>query len=688
MRHPGDMHGAGSDTALAGPSSQSASDERVSIGLRASAGALFAVTLGMLIADIVLTGAPPGEVAVALWLFVTAAVATLVLWLRGSNRVAWLMLGAVGVATSWLLLMTLTAQAVEAGELEGFAQITGWLAQWVGVPPAGAFIFVFLLFPAGRLPGPRWRWVVVTAAVGVGLVTISLAFSPGPLEGRPEMENPLGISGMAGFLAGLEDIGSALVAVSAAATFASLIVRWRRSEGDQRHQVKWVLFGAALLALGVLFASVAEGALNEASFVALLIGLFAIPVTFGIALLRYRLFDIDIVINRTIVYLALTAAIVVTYILLVGAMGSLFQQRVGLGPALVATAVVAVLFQPLRQMLQRIVDRAMFGERRDPYAALSRLGERLDATIVPEDVLPAIVQTLAGSLKLPYVAIEVEREGGHEVVAGTGAAEEVTHDLPLNYQGQRVGRLVISERRGDPLSGGDRRLLEDLARQAGAAVHTVALTDALRRSRDESVSAREEERRRLRRDLHDGLGPELAGITLGLAAARNLKDRDPDTADALFARLQDQTDSASRSVRTIVGGLRDGALDELGLVEALRQKLETLGTGSGVDIDFVGPMDLPSIPAAVEVAALRIALEAATNVVRHADANRCWVRLQVNGELTVEVVDDGRGIGSSPRSGVGLSSMAERAAEVGGTFEVGSRSGGGTRVRACLPLDR
>lgn len=655
--------------------------------MRGSAAALLSFVVVLLAVDVVLAGAPPGEIAVALWLSVTAAIGALVLWLRGSDRVAWLMLGGTTIATLWLLAMTLAARAVEIDPTGELARAAGWVAQWIGFPPAAAFLFVFLLFPEGRLPGSRWRWVSWGIVVGIGLMTLALALAPGPLEARPEMQNPVGLSGAGAFLEVLESIGTTLVTAGAAASLGSLVVRWRRSEGDQRHQVKWLLFGAALLGFGGLFAMVAEGALNEASFVALLIGMYAIPVTFGIALLKYRLYDIDVVINRTIVYLGLTAAIVVIYILLVGTMGSLFQQRVGLVPALAATAVVAVLFQPLRQLLQRIVDRAMFGERRDPYAALARLGERLDATIVPEEVLPAIVETVSRTLKLPYVAIEVEREGGYELVASTGSEQEVTHRVTLNYQGRPVGHLVVSEGRGDPLSGADRRLLEDLARQAGAAAHTVALTEALRRSRDELVSAREEERRRLRRDLHDGLGPELAGITLGLAAARNLKERDPDAAEGLLGRLQEQTDTAARSVRTIVEGLRDGALDELGLAEALRQKLDTLGRDSGVQIEFEGPPDLPPMPAAVEVAALRIALEAVTNVVRHAAARRCRVRVEADGELAVEVLDDGVGIDPSAAPGVGMSSMAERAAEVGGTFAAEPRPQG-TRVIARLPLSR
>lgn len=654
--------------------------------IRVWAAAVGGATVLMLIADLWLSGAPPGEIAVALWLAVTAGIAALVLWTRGSNRVAWLMLGAVAVEAFWLLTSTLAARAVEAGQTDGFAATTGWLAQWIGIPPAGAFIFMFLLFPTGHLMGPRWRWVAFAGALGIALVSLGLAFAPGPLDARPEIENPLGLSGAGDALESMESIGSFLLSASALATLISLVVRWRRAEGDERHQVKWLLYGAALLALGGAFAMVTEGALNEASFVALLIGLFAVPATFGVALLRYRLYEVDLVINRTIVYLVLTGCVVVIYILLVGAMGALFQRRVGLVPAIVATAIVAVSFQPLRHVLQRVVDRAMFGERRDPYTALSRLAERLDATLVPEEVLPVIVDTVAASLKLPYVAIEVEREGRNEVVASTGEEAGITKTIPLSYQGQRVGRFVVSERRGDALSGSDQRLLEDLARQAGAATHTVALAEAVRRSRDALVVAREEERKRLRRDLHDGLGPELAGINLGLAAARNLKEEDPDRADALLSRLQERTDSATRSVRTIVEGLRDGALDELGLVEALRQKLEGLFRGIPTHIEFSAPSELPPIPAAVEVAALRIALEGVTNVVKHAEARNCSVTVRVNGELTVEVVDDGRGLDPLHRPGVGLSSMAERAAEVGGSLEIQRRPAGGTRVHARLPL--
>jgi signal transduction histidine kinase len=260
----------------------------------------------------------------------------------------------------------------------------------------------------------------------------------------------------------------------------------------------------------------------------------------------------------------------------------------------------------------------------------------------------------------------------------------------LLYQNQPVGVLVLGLRPGeDAFSAADRRLLGDLARQAGVAVSAVRLTDDLQRSRERLVSAREEERRRLRRDLHDGLGAQLAGLTVQTGVLRSLIARDPDAAAALAAELRGELKAAIADIRRLVHGLRPPALDELGLVGALQQLAERIGSEEGgVAVAVEVPEDLPALPAAVEVAAYRIVSEALTNVVRHAGARAATVRLTAGPDLlTIDVTDDGTGLPASPAPGVGLSSMRERAEEMGGSCRVAARPEGGTRVRARLPLN-
>jgi len=641
-------------------------------------------TLGLLIADLALTGAPPGEIALSIWLGITAALGFIIV-ARARSFVGSLIQVALALVALTFFSQAVARNAVAQGDVGAVATWLAWLSHWLLYPAGGLSVFVFFLFPNGRLPGERWRIAAWAAGVGVVLICAAISLSPGPMVATPAISNPLGIRGAAPTLEVIETAGMLLLFGAVVVAIAGLVVRMRRSKGDERQQVKWLLFAAVLLFVGGFFAMVAEGVFNELSFIGLLVGMFALPLALTVALTKYRLYDIDLVVNRTLVYSILTAAVVVIYILIVGAMGALLQRRVGLVPALVATGIVAVAFQPLRRISQNAVDRLMFGQRRDPYAALANLAGRLGSTFDPSEVLPTIVGTVARSLKLSYAAIEVQQEGRNEVAASEGQPQPHMESTPLIYQGEQVGRLIVAPRRGDALTPTDFRLLEDLARSAGAAVHAVSLTEELRRSRNELLVAREEERRRLRRDLHDGLGPELAGIALGLGAALNLSPADNPEARDLIAKLKSQADSATRSIRSLVDGLRPSALDELGLIEAVREKASAITARGGLAFEMNAPQQLPELSAAVEAAAMRIALEAVTNAVTHSRGTQCSITFRVGTELELEISDDGQGIADNARRGVGLSSMRERAEEVGGvaTFDTNGR---GTTVRVHLPI--
>jgi len=349
------------------------------------------------------------------------------------------------------------------------------------------------------------------------------------------------------------------------------------------------------------------------------------------------------------------------------------------------------VFSPLRARLQALVNRVMYGERDDPYAALSRLADRLDATLTPDEVLPAIVDSVTSALRSPYAAIEVSTGDGPPRVAaarGTLPAGAVPLRVPVTASGVHVGELVVAPRRPtEAFNDADRRLLAGLAHHAGAAVHAADLTTQLQQSRERLVTAREEERRRIRRDLHDGLGPALAGIAMQLDAARRHMRSDPDTAGQLLQHLREQTQAAIADIRRLVYELRPPALDDLGLAGALAQHAASCSTAGGLRVSVGADPGLPALPAAVEVAAYRIATEAVTNVTRHAGARTVTVTLTVTeGMLHVEVTDDGRGISPANRAGVGLTSMRERAEELGGSCTVRPRPGGGSIVSAQLPL--
>jgi signal transduction histidine kinase len=336
--------------------------------------------------------------------------------------------------------------------------------------------------------------------------------------------------------------------------------------------------------------------------------------------------------------------------------------------------------------VQRIVNHVIYGDRDDPYAVVSRLGQRLEATIAPEAVLPAIAETVAQALKLPYVAISLRQDDGLTVAAAYGTPGRDSHHLPLVYQSETIGELTLAPRApGDAFGPADQRLLKDLARQVGVAAHAVRLTGDLQRSRQRIVTAREEERRRLRRDLHDGLGPSLASIMLKIEAARNLLPRDPATVETLLTELKVQTQTAIGDIRRAVYDLRPPALDELGLIPALHAHATRIGSDN-LRIVIDAPATLSPLPAAVEVAAFRIVLEALTNTIRHAQARTCTIRLSLDGAFLIEIIDDGRGIPPETPAGVGLTSMRERAEELGGSLLIEPGLTGGARVVARLPL--
>jgi signal transduction histidine kinase len=419
-----------------------------------------------------------------------------------------------------------------------------------------------------------------------------------------------------------------------------------------------------------------------------------VPLSIGFAILRHQLFDIDLIINRTLVYGALTASVVALYVIVVGALGQLLQVNGNLIVSLIATGLTAVLFHPFRTRLQRGVNHLMYGERDEPYAVLSRLGQRLEASLTPDAMLPTVARTVAEALKLPYVAIETGHDGRMERTA-VGEPVDNLLRLPLTYGGESVGRMVLGARTGGTFTPADAALLEDLAHQTAIAVHAVTLhreavrlSADLQRSRELLVTAREEERRRLRRDLHDGLGPRLAAQSLKVGSARMLYDQDPKTADTLLSELESDIEATLAEIRRLVYDLRPPALDELGLVGAIHDAAEhhTSQGANGLHISVHAPDKLPPLSAAVEVASYRIVQEALANVTHHASAADCVVRLTVMDELRIEVSDDGTGIPKEHHTGVGLHSMRERAEELGGTCIVGRSASGGTRVLARLPL--
>jgi signal transduction histidine kinase len=629
---------------------------------------------------------PPPAVGVALIMgtngmctLLYLTISALLFWRRSDDRMAY-----------FCSLMLLTFGGAVFGFLEYAPPTTlVWNLAFYSLFFLGqvSFLTFFYLFPSGRFV-PRWtRWCALLYAV---YWVVWIFFQGGLASGTP------------GYLFLL----FLLTAVIAQ------VYRYRSvSTRAERQQTKWVVFGFALAILLFIFTQLIffllPPDLNNSPAVNYLLGggsvylsFMLIPIFIGIALFRAQLFDIDIIIKRTLVYGILTTFVIGIYVLVVGYLGALFHTNGNLVISLIATGIVAVLFQPLRDLLQRGINRLLYGQRDEPYVVLAGLGQRLKSTLEPDAVFSTIVETVKEALKLSFVAIEVKEGTSFVQAASSGAPplKEVLR-LPLVYQSNQVGTLIIAPRgRDDALTPADIRLLDDLTQQIGNAVHTVrltadlqALTGDLQRSREHLVTAREEERRRLRRDLHDGLGPMLSAIMLNIGLVRTIYRRDPETTDTLLNQLEEEIELIIGDIRRVVYNLRPPALDELGLVGAIREYVARLGneeqaSNVALKVTVEAPDSLPPLPAAVEVAAYRIVQEAVTNVIRHALAHSCYVRFQVQDALKIEVSDDGKGIEDADRTGVGLNSMFERAEELGGTLTINKVSPCGTQITACLPL--
>lgn len=619
----------------------------------------------------------------------TALCGVMVATRRPANACGWLLLG-VGAVLAGGATTAAYAKAAAADEASWpLGEAAAWVASWSTIPGFTALGFLVLLYPTGKLPSSRWRVVAWAGAIGgIGLV-LANALRPGPMPATTTVDNPLGVVAAGDAVKLLEVAAPVILAGFVVGSLAAVALRYRGATGATREQLKWLLYAAVMATSTVIFAGAAPaGVLNDLSFFLVVAGLLAIPVAVAVAILGHDLLDIDAVINRTAVYGVLTLGMGAVYVLVAAGFGTTIGERLPVGVSLVATTAVAVVLVPLRSALQGVTDRAMYGERHDPYRALTGLARQLADARLPGEVLGGVAATVARSMRLASARLEVRRGGAFETIARHGEIiEGAGRCFDLTHRRELVGRLVVATTPGETLSRRDARLLEDLAVHLGALVESARLAQDLDRSRTALVATRADERRRLRHDLHDGLGPGLAGIAFGLGAARNRLGDNPAEVDELLERLQAQARAAVGEVRALVEGLAPIELADAGLTEAIRAGAAAIGFGAASDgcqlsLD-VG--ELGSLSAAVELAAYRIAMEALANVARHACASGAWLHLRRDEALWLEVADDGAGMPAGFVAGVGVTSMRSRAAELGGTLTIEARPGGGTTVACRLP---
>ncbi|MFZ2016757.1 MAG: histidine kinase [Nocardioides sp.] len=594
------------------------------------------------------------------------------------NVVGWLLLtGGVFMPVATAAYLYARA-AYDGGRDLPLANVAGWLDGWPWVPAQLAVaLFAPLLFADGRLPSKGWRVAIALDVAVCALLLTSLVLDPHLLDWA-DRPNPTGLGGpVGGFAHGLQ----AVIVLVAPLTVASAIgfeVKQRqasdpsaRAAGRLVRPAVWLLVAAWCSCLVIA----ASGAPTLYALPFESLGMVAVGVTCWVAIRRYGLFDARLVVRRSLVYAALSVSVLAVY----GAVG-LLLTKVGAAHATVPVAlVVAILVAvPLRDRLQHWANRLVFGLRDDPVATLHSLGDQLERAAAVDEVLPAAARSLHRTLRLQHVAIL----DGETVAAEAGRPSPgLRVTVPLVYAGETIGTLVATQSDADtPLDAERYTLLKGIARPVAAALRTATLSRDLAASYERLVSATEEERRRLRRDLHDGLGPVLSSAVLGIARAQSLLITRPEAAWTQLESLTTQLQAAVDDVRRLVYDLRPPALDHLGLVGALHEHARSLGT-----FTVTGPSVMPALPAAAEVAAYRIAMEAMTNTLRHARAGRGSVEIRLDGGLHLVVYDDGVGLPDGYRAGVGITSMRERAQELGGICTVAPAHDGGTVVTAWLP---
>ncbi|GGS14509.1 hypothetical protein GCM10010252_62460 [Streptomyces aureoverticillatus] len=599
---------------------------------------------------------------------------------RPRNRIGWLLLvsGFGGVLDA--LAHAYTDYALTR-DLPGIT-LSGWVSNWAFGLNFFPLYFLLLCFPDGRLPSGRWRPATWYVGVCGTFVTLTAGFIPGPVDRSyyPGLDNPFGISWFAFFDRYEGPLSLFVVACPFLVSAGALLCRFRRSVGADRQPFKWVAL-AALVGVVLVLVTIPR---HEDAWLTVAINLILVTLSasIAVAIVRHNLFDIDRLLSRTLVHLCLTGCVVGLYVGLVSLLGLVLRDRASGTAPLLATGVVAAVLQPLRALLHRAVGRLMYGLRDDPYTALAGLGRRLAAVGDPLNVLPEAATTVAEALRSPYVAIDLDvpgTQGGQATtrrrVAAHGTGAPVVLRLALVHRGTEIGELAVATRSADEtFSAADLRLLDDVTRHLAQAAAGVRLSLSLQRAREHTVLVRAEERRRLSRDLHDGVGPALAGATHALREAAPLVRTRPGTARSLMDAALDQVRRGGADLRRISLALRS-PVDQLGLREALLAYLDRVPLTVHASV----PDEIPRLPAAVEEAAYRILTEVMDDVLRTGGGQALWVRLELTPTYVVlSLAHDADG---SPA----VASPRERAAELGGDCAVGPRDDGRCELRVRLP---
>jgi signal transduction histidine kinase len=595
-------------------------------------------------------------------LFGTSAL--LILWFRPRHSVGWVLMLMGLLEDVCVLGQTYGARSVAfPAEHLPFGRLALQLSGGLWVPVVFLPVTVLMLrYPSGRVSG-RWSRRVDRGAI-TGLILVYVGYSlssSGVTDVAPHLDRVIAPPVVLVAVLGLS--GAALTLAATGFTVINTVLRTLRAGYPERQQLAW-LITVAPVAVGLLF--LPYDGLQRV--------LYGIPLAIVVGVMRYRLAGIEVVVRRTLLYGTLTGLVLLVFVAVTALLSSAVPDG-GLSTVL-AAGVVAVGVVPLRDRLQRLVDRFVYGDRGDPLAALRRLATPVGLT-TDEALLPEVLAGVSSALRVP--GAELVGQGGSRAVVGL--VDEDAEEVPLVMGGEPVGVLRLTRRPGEArLPGQDRALVDALAPLVAAVLHGVELAAALQVERERVVVATETERARLRQELHDGLGPSLTGIGLGLEALENRVG-----ASDLVGRLRAETTASLDEVRRIIDGLRPGALESADLLSLLRIRAQHVSATTPLRVTVDAPDRLPVLPPDVEGAALRIVEEALTNVMKHAEATSCCLSLRLDDALRIQVRDDGRGYAGPRDGGVGIASMQSRAEQLGGSCVV-TATAEGTAVVVVLPL--
>lgn len=622
------------------------------------------------------------------------------------NRVGGLLLFGAAVTAGSFAAGELMTYLVREGITDGPAVVAtglvsslGWL---VGIFPV--ILFLPQLFPDGHLPSRRWlpfAWLCVAVLSFLG---VSLLFGQDTLTGSSEdavIANPFFISGLAGL-----EIPDAMFAVSLIGVLLgsvlSLVLRFRRSSGVERQQIKWVALAVAFLASSFLLSTVASAiGLNGELIDSIVSGIafITLPVAVAVAVLQYHLYDLDVVVKKALVAGALVLLVIAAYAAVVGLLGVVTSGNESSGSVFIVALLLGLAFRPVTRFARRVADRVVYGRRATPYEVLTEFSERVGESYATEDVLGRMAQILGqatgaasarvwlrlGAELRPAASWPTDAEPAEVAFVANEALPTIEGETAVEVRdrGELLGALSVAMPPSDPMNPSKERLVRDLASQAGLVLRNVRLVEELRASQRRLVRAQDRERRRLERNIHDGSQQQLVALSVKTRLARDLTARDPAQAAEMLTQIDAEIQTALGDLRDLARGIYPPLLIDEGLRAALDAQARRSPVPTTVRADGVG-----RYPPEVEAAVYFSCLEALQNVAKYAEANSATVILaQSNGHLTFEVVDDGRGFDpAAERDGTGLQGIADRLGALHGEVTIRSEPGAGTRIRGRIEV--